>query len=203
MNRLDILRVAIEAGSTAPIVFTTGHTCREAYQLADRPNHFYMVGSMGMSAAIGLGMAWRTRRPALVVDGDGSLLMNPSVLFLAAGFPGAPLIHLVADNGSHASTGGQPTDSDFFDLEAIALATGYVSAVRTDTAAGVAAALETALANGGGPHFVRAHIAATPGAAAGRLTMTPARNATRISQWLADRINLTNRSGMSTAEGLR
>ncbi len=39
------------------VIATTGFTGRELYGLADRPQHFYMVGSMGCASSLGLGLA--------------------------------------------------------------------------------------------------------------------------------------------------
>jgi sulfopyruvate decarboxylase subunit beta len=80
--RSDVLRMVIRLAAHTPVVFTTGYTSREAHYLADRPNHFYMTGSMGMAGAIGMGIAASTYTPVVVVDGDGALLMNLSTLLL-------------------------------------------------------------------------------------------------------------------------
>jgi phosphonopyruvate decarboxylase len=119
---------------TAIIVSTCGYTSRDLFNAADRPENFYLVGSMGMAAPIAVGMAVsRPERIVVAIDGDGSLLMNLGVLpFVAAS--GARILHVVADNGLHESTGGQATvmRSDFV---ALALAAGYPRAWRAETVA--------------------------------------------------------------------
>ncbi|WP_420341080.1 thiamine pyrophosphate-dependent enzyme [Streptomyces xinghaiensis] len=83
-----------------------------------------MTGSMGLALSIGTGLAWETRRTTLVVDGDGSLLMNPSGLVAVGAAPGLPLVHLVLDDGRYDSTGGQLTPGRTTALIAWARASG-------------------------------------------------------------------------------
>ncbi len=60
-----------------PLIHANGYICRESFSLGDRPQNFYMIGSMGLAPAIGLGLALaRPRAPVVVADGDGNLLMN-------------------------------------------------------------------------------------------------------------------------------
>lgn len=90
MNKTAVIRALIEATSTDPIIFTTGYSCRIARNVADRPNHFYMTGSMGLAASIGTGIALSTGRLVVVVDGDGALAMNPGCLLTAGALPTFP-----------------------------------------------------------------------------------------------------------------
>lgn len=129
----EVMREMIARHPDALIVSTCGFTTRELFNAADRPGNFYLVGSMGMSAPVALGLALaRPERTVIALDGDGSLLMNLSVLPLVAA-SGTELLHVVVDNGMHESTGGQATvqRSDFV---ALALAAGYRGAVRVETA---------------------------------------------------------------------
>ncbi|MFD6420670.1 thiamine pyrophosphate-dependent enzyme [Streptomyces sp. NPDC060198] len=135
----EVVREMLVRHPDALIVSTCGFTSRELFNAADRPENFYLVGSMGMSAPVALGLALaRPERTVIALDGDGSLLMNLSVLPLVAA-SGTRLLHVVVDNGMHESTGGQSTvqRSDFV---ALALAAGYRSAVRVETAAELRAA---------------------------------------------------------------
>ena len=73
---LERVRAAASVDSDV-IVATTGYTGRELYSIDDRPNHLYMVGSMGCASSLGLGLA--LARPDLrvvVIDGDGAALMR-------------------------------------------------------------------------------------------------------------------------------
>ncbi len=128
-----LARVLAHAGENAAIIATTGYTGRELYALADRPRHFYMVGSMGCASALGLGLA--LARPDLhvvVLDGDGAALMRMGNLATVGAYGGANLTHIVLDNEAHDSTGAQSTVTGGIDFAGIALACGYGSAVAGD-----------------------------------------------------------------------
>src|SRR5260363_465781 len=83
MSKSAALQQIILATTNQPIIFTTGYSCRIAAHLRHRPNHFYRTGSMGLAVSIGTGVALATGLPTVVVDGDGSLLMNPASLIVA------------------------------------------------------------------------------------------------------------------------
>nr|AGZ94406.1 phosphonopyruvate decarboxylase beta subunit [Streptomyces sp. 31A4] len=151
----------------AVIVSTCGFTSRELFNAADRPENFYLVGSMGMAAPIAIGIALaRPGRTVIALDGDGSLLMNLGVLPLVA-TSGTDLLHVVVDNGMHESTGGQQTvqRSDFV---ALARAAGYRDAVRVENSAELRAAR---LADG--PVLLHALTAPRTGGPGRRVTHTP------------------------------
>ncbi|WBB78066.1 thiamine pyrophosphate-dependent enzyme [Micromonospora sp. WMMD882] len=120
----------LDAAGDTPTVFTTGYTCRIAQSLGPRPQDFYVTGSMGLVAAVGAGLAAALDRPVFVVDGDGSLLMNLSVLCTIGEQPDLPLTHIVLDDGLYASTGGQHTGSGGCDFVAMAGCAGYPSAFQ-------------------------------------------------------------------------
>ena len=130
LRRAEVLSALIERTPPADTVLiaTTGYTGRELYALADRPNHLYMVGSMGCASALGLGLA--TTRPDLrvvVVDGDGAALMRLGNFAVVATYGASNLVHLLLDNGIHESTGGQDTLSAGVSFAGIAAACGYAS----------------------------------------------------------------------------
>ena len=128
MSRLEATRVAVELAGEAPIVGGVGNSTFDLVPF-DRPQNFYMWNSMGMASSIALGVA--IARPDLrvvVLDGDGSLLMNLSSLATETSTGVSNLIHVVWDNGGWEITGGQPAGSPFgLDLEAIARGCGYVN----------------------------------------------------------------------------
>ncbi|MFG2846314.1 thiamine pyrophosphate-dependent enzyme [Kitasatospora sp. NPDC048296] len=154
MNKTTAIRTIIAATTDQPIVFTTGYSCRIAKHIADRPNHFYMTGSMGLAASIATGIALTTGATAVAVDGDGSVLMNPTCLVTAGAVPDLPLVHLVLDDGGYASTGGQRTPAARTDLTAWARACGYPSATCTDNPEELTELLKAALA-GSSPTFLQ------------------------------------------------
>ena len=147
------------AGST-PTVFTTGYTCRIAQSLGPRPQDFYVTGSMGLVAAIGAGLAAALDSPVFVVDGDGSLLMNLSVLCTIGEQPDLPLTHILLDDGMYASTGGQHTGSVAHDFVTLAKGSGYRSAFEVDDLDQFTRTLRRRAAGERGPLLARWRLAA-------------------------------------------
>ncbi len=127
-TRADALReiVARTPVEETVVIAATGYTGRELFAIADRPNHFYMVGSMGCAASLGLGLS--RARPDLrvvVVDGDGAALMRMGSFATVGAYAGPNLVHVVLDNGSHESTGGQATVAATTSFPGVAAACGY------------------------------------------------------------------------------
>ena len=122
---------------------STGFCGRELYAIEDRPNHLYMVGSMGCVVPLALGLA--LARPDLRVvalDGDGAALMRMGA-FATVGAYGPPnLRHLLLDNGAHDSTGGQATVSPNVSFAQVAAACGYASSLETDALSAISAWLD-------------------------------------------------------------
>ena len=126
---IDLVLAAVD--DDALVVAANGMPSREACAAADRPANFYMIGSMGLAAAIGLGLATaRPDRRVVVLDGDGNLLMGLGVLAMVAERAPRRFLHVVLDNRAYGSTGGQPTASAAVPLERVAAAAGYAHARR-------------------------------------------------------------------------
>ena len=115
------------------VVLANGFISREGYNHRDTPRHFYMIGSMGLAATIGLGVALsRPEKPVVVLDGDGNLLMGLGVLPMAGAWQPARFLHVVLDNGTYGSTGSQPTIATAADFPKLALGSGYRRAASVD-----------------------------------------------------------------------
>lgn len=170
MNKTAAIRVIIGASGTKPVIFTTGSTCSIARELADLPNHFYMTGPMGLASSIGIGVALETKRTTVVVDGDGSLLMNPTGLITAGTLPTLPLVHIVLDDGIYAFTGGEQVPSRRADLCALARASGYRRVFSTAKLDEFSALLHGQLAGCSTPVFIRCALAGFDSAAPSRMT---------------------------------
>jgi len=109
------------------VVTIMGACAQELYDLGHRENFFYLQHAMGLASSIGLGLAVHLPKERVVVlDGDGSLLMNLGTLTTLARYRPKNMIHVVFDNGSLLSTGGfdSQTTSGITDLAAIARAAG-------------------------------------------------------------------------------
>lgn len=182
MKRLDAVRSVIEALDGALVVHATGMISRESFLVKDRPENFYMIGSMGLNSAIGLGVALNAPdRLVVVLDGDGSVLMNMGTLASIAELKPGNLIHIALDNESYASTGGQPTISGGIALERVAAAAGYPYSARVDRLEDLRAELER-LKNGPKPAFLLVKV--EPGNAPGlpRVSHTPPEICRRFRQ---------------------
>ena len=115
------------------VVSTTGMISRELFTLDDRPGNFYMIGSMGLASAMGLGLAIRApHKRVFVLEGDGSALMSLGTLPLISSEQPSNLVHIILDNEAYESTGGQPSISSQFDLAETARSAGYPWTRRVD-----------------------------------------------------------------------
>lgn len=119
MRRIDAIRMIMDEVTDELVVATTGMISRELYMVKDRPENFYMCGSMGCALPIGIGLALSSGRRVIVLDGDGAALMSLGSLAVARYLQLDNLAHYILDNGSYASTGGQPTCSEAVDFAAI------------------------------------------------------------------------------------
>ena len=183
--RIDLLRTAQAlVPAEAAVVATTGKTGRELFTCEDRPQQLYQVGSMGCASAMGLGVALNTRRPVLVLDGDGAALMKLGTMATIGAHAPANLIHVLLDNGVHDSTGGQATVSPNVDFASVARACGYARAYRCDREAGFARALEAALADSPKPVLIHALIAPGSLAKLGRPTISLREVARRFQSFI-------------------
>jgi phosphonopyruvate decarboxylase len=154
ISRLTAIRAARKPIGAEPVVHANGYICRESFSVGDRPGNFYMIGSMGLASAIGLGLALsRPERATVVFDGDGNLLMNFGILAMVGGRAPRRLVHVVFDNEVYGSTGNQMSPSRTVRLDRVAAAAGYRTAHAVTAAADVETAMRAAL-DDDGPHFV-------------------------------------------------
>lgn len=185
LTRIDALKAARSRLRDEPVVHANGYICRESYSLGDRDRSFYMIGSMGLASAIGLGMTIaRPGEPTVVFDGDGNLLMNLGVVAQVAALQPRGFVHCVFDNAVYGSTGNQASISSVVDLAAIAEAAGYRSVVSATSAGEVEAAVAAALVTPG-PHFIHARVT-TAEAETARIPYAPAELRDRFRTSLLD-----------------
>jgi thiamine pyrophosphate-dependent acetolactate synthase large subunit-like protein len=91
------------------IVVTTMTAVAVWPRLSDTPLDFaYLPSAMGHASSLGLGLALAQKRGVIVLNGDGSMLMNLGNLVTIAAHP-ADLYLLILDNGLYEVTGGQAT----------------------------------------------------------------------------------------------
>ena len=126
MIRKEAVKIIAKSVRKNPIVSANGFMSRDLFEVNDRESNFYMIGSMGLASSIGLGIALKNpKKRIFVFDGDGNILMNLGSLVTIGSLLPKNLIHVVFDNNSHESTGGQPTNSSRISLEGIAKVVHY------------------------------------------------------------------------------
>jgi sulfopyruvate decarboxylase subunit beta len=133
MKRLDALQAIYPELEKAIVVTIMGAVAAELQSIGHRPNFFYLQHAMGLASSLGLGIALaRPEARVIVIDGDGSVLMNLGGLSTLARYRPRNLLHLIFDNESLLSVGGFPTaTSTGTDLAGVAAASGVP---RTATA---------------------------------------------------------------------
>lgn len=112
------------------IISTTGKTSREVFELRVKSGvaqrDFLTVGGMGHTASLALGLAiGQTKKRVVCLDGDGSLLMHMGAMPVIANFNPVKFVHVLLNNGSHESVGGQATSAPLVDFKKLAEAVGY------------------------------------------------------------------------------
>jgi sulfopyruvate decarboxylase subunit beta len=135
MLRVDCLRSIYSELEKSLVVTIMGAVAAELQSLGHRPNFFYLQHAMGLASSTGLGLALcMPDQKVIVLDGDGSLLMNLGSLSTMARYRPRNLVHIVFDNESLLSVGGFPTATGTgTDLEGVARAAGIpkVATVRS------------------------------------------------------------------------
>jgi len=126
MRRLEALQAIYPDLEQSVVVTIMGAVAAELQSLGHRPNFFYLQHAMGLASSLGLGIALsRPELRVVVLDGDGSVLMNLGGLSTMARYRPRNLVHVVFDNESLLSVGGFPTaTSTGADLAGVAKASG-------------------------------------------------------------------------------
>jgi sulfopyruvate decarboxylase subunit beta len=136
MTRAECIHMLYPECEDKLVVTIMGACAQELYDLGHRDNFFYLQHAMGLASSIGIGLALHLpHERVIVLDGDGSVLMNLGTLATMARYRPKNMVHIVFDNGSLLSTGGfdSHTTSGITDLAAIATGAGieHVSAVHS------------------------------------------------------------------------
>ena len=167
MNRFELTkRVVDKLKREEAVVGGIGNANFDLWACGQRPQNFYMLGSMGLAIPIALGVAIaQPKRHVIALEGDGSLLMQLGCLSTVAMRRPANLTMIVWDNGIYQITGGQPTPSALTaDLVAIARGSGIANSAwaadEDDFDRLIAAAL-----NEGGPTLIAARVDGKPAVA--------------------------------------
>ncbi|MBX3084037.1 MAG: thiamine pyrophosphate-binding protein [Anaerolineae bacterium] len=131
------------------VVTIMGAVAVELYNCGHRPNFFYLEHAMGLASSMGLGIALaKPNQKVIVIDGDGSVLMNLGTFSTMARYKPGNLLHIVFDNESLLSVGGFPTaTSTGTDLAGIARASGMPNVMEANTPTDLQEAVQKALAS--------------------------------------------------------
>ncbi len=167
MNRYALTkRMVDKLKRDEAVIGGIGNANFDLWACGQRPQNFYMLGSMGLAIPIALGVAIaQPKRHVIALEGDGSLLMQLGCLSTVAMLRPANLTLIVWDNGIYQITGGQPTTSaSTADLVAIARGSGIANAAWAADEDDFDRLLSAAL-NGGGPTLIAARIDDKPAVA--------------------------------------
>jgi phosphonopyruvate decarboxylase len=132
-KRKDALKAIVEIfGTDSIFISTTGKLSRELYELRkeSKKEHddLYVVGGMGHASSISLGILQNIKSKNVVcLDGDGSLLMHLGSLGLFGEKSYKNFYHIVFNNSSHESVGGQPNIYKNLDTDKLYKSLGYKS----------------------------------------------------------------------------
>lgn len=174
----------------AAVVSTTGMISRELFEIRERngqghEHDFLTVGSMGHASQIALGIALQQPcRPVYCFDGDGASIMHMGSMAITASMKPKNLIHIVFNNGSHDSVGGQPTVGLKVDLCAVAKAVGYNKCMRVNNPDDLERAV-TEAQKMYGPILIEAQVKKGNRKDLGRPTTTPIQNKNSLMSFLS------------------
>jgi sulfopyruvate decarboxylase subunit beta len=148
MLRIDAMKAVYPQLERCIVVTIMGAVAAELQSLGHRPGFFYLQHAMGLASSMGLGIALsRPELQVVVLDGDGSILMNLGSLTTMARYRPKNLLHVVFDNESLLSVGGFPTaTATGSDIAAIAAAAGVPRTATVRTRDEFVAAFNEALA---------------------------------------------------------
>jgi thiamine pyrophosphate-dependent acetolactate synthase large subunit-like protein len=160
MNRFELTkRVVGQLKRDEAVIGGIGNANFDLWASGQRPQNFYMLGSMGLAIPIALGVAIaQPKRHVIALEGDGSLLMQLGCLATVSERAPGNLTIVIWDNGIYQITGSQPTPgAAAADLVAIARAAGIAQSAWAADEADFDRLIATAL-KGGGPSLVAARI---------------------------------------------
>jgi phosphonopyruvate decarboxylase len=163
------------------IVSTTGKTSRELfeYRATNNQGHhqdFLTVGSMGHSSSIALGIALqKPARNVYCFDGDGAFIMHMGSLATIGYYQPRNFKHVVINNFSHDSVGGQPTAAEAINIPLIAEACGYKIVFSAETADEIITRMKE-LQSVEGPALLEIRVKKGARKELGRPTRTPSQN---------------------------
>jgi phosphonopyruvate decarboxylase len=185
MSRMQAIKVISEMeGKNAAIIASTGKIGREMFTLKDYSNQLYVVGSMGCASGIGFGVQHiLPKQRVVVLDGDGAALMKMGTIATIGYYRSNHLVHIILDNETYESTGGQHTSSVSVDFSQVAYACGYQRCYRVDTKKKLSNAILESKKHIG-PTIIHVKVKNDSKPNLGRPNITPAENKERFIKFI-------------------
>lgn len=190
LSRETVLNNILHLSGDSTIISTTGKTSREVFELRHIRNElqrdFLTVGGMGHTSSIALGAAIANPAKSIVcIDGDGSALMHFGAIPIIGSLKPSNFTHILLNNASHESVGGQPTVADRIDFRSVCLACGYEAYFKVSTLEDLKEAWDS-LSKKPGPVMLEVKIATGSRSDLGRPTSTPEENKKAFMSWMSN-----------------
>jgi phosphonopyruvate decarboxylase len=190
MTREEAIGELLDPMSPADVVVsTTGMASRELFELRVKRGEgherdFLTVGGMGHASQIALGIAQQVPdRKVFCIDGDGAALMHLGSFPITGISACANFRHVLINNGAHDSVGGQPTVGFDIDYGAIAIASGYQTALRADSKEQLTEKMKEFI-TAPGPSLLEIRVSKGARKDLGRPTKTPVENKQALMKFL-------------------
>ena len=178
-NREDAIKTLLNYVNDDFIVSTTGKASREVFEARESRNEghgrdFLTVGGMGHASQIACGISMSINKRVWCFDGDGAALMHLGAVGISAIYSNSNFIHVLLNNFTHDSVGGQPTISDKIDFSEIFKNLGYKKIFTVESNEELLNFLEKLPTSG--PILVHVKINSGARKELGRPTSTPLQN---------------------------
>ncbi len=192
LSREEALKLVIDhLSSDDAVISTTGKLSRELFEYREAKGQghecdFLTVGSMGHSSSIALGIALANpRKKVFCLDGDGAFIMHMGAISNIGNLSPKNYFHILFNNGSHESVGGQPTLGFQLDIPTIAKACGYQNAFSATSENDIKEVLQN-VATMGGPVLIELKVRIASRDDLGRPTTTPVENKLNFMRFLSE-----------------
>jgi len=138
LNREECIELLLsKIGKEDIVISTTGKTSRELYEISSKNKNtnpkFFTIGGMGHSSQIALGISNFSSKRVFCLDGDGSIIMHMGSLGIIGQHSSGSLYHILFNNGTHESVGGQPSIGNNIDFKKLSNSLGYSSYYKVTT----------------------------------------------------------------------
>ena len=157
-----IFELLKQISNNSKIISTTGYASRELMQIRKekkllKGKDFYMIGGMGHASMVSLGYSLNSKKQIICLDGDGSILMHLGSLRTLGYLGNSNLKHILLNNNSHESVGGQPTTAAGIDFKKLVKSLGYKNYFKISQTKKISFTIKKFL-NSKGPSFLEVLI---------------------------------------------